>query len=268
MDADLPAHERPALLVSQDLRRDVAEWRREEPLRVRRVRQQCLHLPSQRFVISACRRRRTRRARPQGVRAPRRRGRRYAAGTRDRSRTVSFELAQQPELRQAPVAFDGVGGHVQHFRRLLHAQAAEESELDGSGSFAHRLSPMPLMRDPAPGRPTPGPATATSCFVQRHPLRAAAAFAIAARPRMIDEHAAHQASRDAQEVGAVLPAHGAGRRSVAETPRSRPPWSAACGRGARGPCSREPAGAAPLPRAAAADRARFHRRRSTPEAEP
>ena len=42
--------------------------------------------------------------------------------------------------------------------------------------------------------------------MQRHPLCAAPAFAVAPRPRVIDEHAPHQAGRDAKKVRAVLPA--------------------------------------------------------------
>ena len=258
----------PLCFVSQDLRRHVAYRRGEEPLRVRRVRQQRLHLPSQRLVVPAGRCHERGALVRRRDRAPRRRGPRYAAGIRDRSRGVSFELAQQPEFRQAPVALDRVGRHVEHLRRLLHAQATEESQLDDSGSFAASTFANASNARSSARTSNAGSGDGDEPFVQRHPLRAAAAFAIPARPRVIDEHAPHQASRDAEKVRAVLPADAAGRPSVAETPRSRPPWSARCGRAARGPCTREPAGAAPPPRAAAADRARPRRRRSTPEAAP
>ena len=46
--------------------------------------------------------------------------------------------------------------------------------------------------------------------MQRHPLRAAPAFAIPARPRVIDEHAPHQARRDPEKVRAILPADASG----------------------------------------------------------
>ena len=102
-------------------------------------------------------------------RAQRRRGPRHAAGARGLSPPFSFELAKQPEFRQAPVAFDRVGRHVEHLRRLLHAQATEESQVRRLGSFERRPPPMLLMRDPAPPRPIAGSgeATSPSCSVTR-----------------------------------------------------------------------------------------------------
>ena len=148
-----------ARVVSQDVRRHFADRRREKPLRRLRVRQQRLHLPPQRFVVVRMPPPRTRRARAHRGRARRRTGLRHAAGARGRSPPFSFELAKQPEFRQSPVAFDRVGRHVEHLGRLLHAQAAEEPQLDRPGSSARRPPPMPPRRDPAPRRPTPVPAT-------------------------------------------------------------------------------------------------------------
>ena len=46
--------------------------------------------------------------------------------------------------------------------------------------------------------------------MQRHPLCAAAALPVAAGARVIDEHAPHQARRDAEEVRAILPPEATG----------------------------------------------------------
>ena len=56
MRTELPARERRAVIGSQDVRRRFANRRFEKPLRCVRVREQRLHLPSQRFVVTACRR--------------------------------------------------------------------------------------------------------------------------------------------------------------------------------------------------------------------
>ena len=147
------------MLVSQDVRRDFANRRLEKPLRRLRVRQQRLHLPSQRFVVSA----RRRHERGPLARIAVERGVAHvldpppALGVRHRR--FSFELAKQPEFRQPPVAFDGVGRDVEHLGRLLHAQAAEEAQFDRPGSSERRPPPMPPGRDPARPRPLPAPAT-------------------------------------------------------------------------------------------------------------
>ena len=56
--------------------------------------------------------------------------RRHAVGARGLSSLFSFELTKQPEFRQSPVAFDGVGRNMEHLGRLLHAQASEEPQFD------------------------------------------------------------------------------------------------------------------------------------------
>src|SRR6185503_6759503 len=43
-----------------------------------------------------------------------------------------FELAQQPELRQPPIALDGVIREVEHVCGLFDAQPAEEPQFDHS----------------------------------------------------------------------------------------------------------------------------------------
>ena len=113
-------------------------------------------------------RRRRRRRRPPGTRPVRagrglaRRGRalRHAAGVLPSvgHRVSSFELTQQPDLRQAPVAFDSVGRHVERFGGLLDAQPAEAPALDLAFLYVEP-PPMPLRADPAPPRPMPVPGT-------------------------------------------------------------------------------------------------------------
>ena len=45
-------------------------------------------------------------------------------------RSIAAHLAQQPGLRQPPVAHHRVGRHVQHRRGFLDAQPAEKPQLD------------------------------------------------------------------------------------------------------------------------------------------
>ena len=132
MRADLPAHERPALLVTQDLRRNVAYRRGEEPLRVRRVRQQRCHLSSQRLVIPAGR------CDERGA-LVRVAFERRVADVLDTLTVFGIGHGPSPSSSRSNQSFARrqsrltvSGRHVEHFRRLLHAQATEESELDGS----------------------------------------------------------------------------------------------------------------------------------------
>ena len=128
---------------------------------------------------------------------------------------LSFELAKQPEFRQSPVAFDGVGRHLEHFRRLLHAQATEEPQFDGSALPSVDLRQClqcAVERHDVQCRVR----RHDELFVQRHPLCAAAAFVVSAIAGVIDEDPPHQARRDAEKVRAVLPADAPGIRQSQE----------------------------------------------------
>jgi len=43
------------------------------------------------------------------------------------------EVGHEPSSGHLPIAHDGLRGNLQHFCRLLHAEASEKSELDDLG---------------------------------------------------------------------------------------------------------------------------------------
>ena len=57
-----------------------------------------------------------------------------------RASSAAAQFAKEPGLRQAPVASHRADRHVEHVRRLLEAQPAEEAQLDDAGSAARSAS--------------------------------------------------------------------------------------------------------------------------------
>src|SRR5688572_24487561 len=55
-------------------------------------------------------------------------------------RRVAFELAHQPGPRKLPIPHDGLCRYGERFGCLLHAQAAEKSQLDDSALALIQLS--------------------------------------------------------------------------------------------------------------------------------
>ena len=99
---------------------------------------------------------------------------------------------------------------MEHLGRLLHAQASEEAQFDHPAlpSVDRRQCLQRAIQRHHVQLPVPASATSPSSSVTRS--RAAAAFAVPARPRVIDEHAPHQAGRNPEKVRAVLPADAPG----------------------------------------------------------
>ena len=118
------------MTIGQDVRCQLPNRRFEKSLRRLRVCQQRLHLVSQRFVVSTGRRH----ERGPLANVADKRGVAEVFDTPPplevRHASFSFELTKQPEFRQSPVAFDGVGRNMEHLGRLLHAQTSEEAQFD------------------------------------------------------------------------------------------------------------------------------------------
>ena len=129
---DVAPHERRAL-VGQDVGGHRADRRREKLLRLPRVSEQRVDLLPQGLVVAARARHERRTIALLAAAARRRRRLLPAAGAPPQSPRVSFQFAEQPEFCQSPVALDGIGRHMEHFGRLLHAQSSEEPELDHPG---------------------------------------------------------------------------------------------------------------------------------------
>src|SRR5262249_23757106 len=98
---------------------------------------------------------------------------------------------------------------MQYFRGFLDAQAAEEAQLDDEalasvdrGQTAQRAiecEQVQVARWRGDDR-----------FLEGNSLQGAAAFAVSARSGMIDEHAAHEACGNGDEVRAILPGQAPG----------------------------------------------------------
>ena len=124
-----------------------------------------------------------------------------------RRHVLAAHLALQPGLRQPPVAHDGVGRDVQGGCRFLHAQPAEEAQLDDTAlplvelrqrfeRVVERHEVLPrLLRD-------------DERFVERDLHRVAATLLIAPCARVVDEDAPHDARRHGEEVRAIVPGNG------------------------------------------------------------
>jgi hypothetical protein len=127
----------------------------------------------------------------------------------------ALQLHGQPGPRESPVTHDGLWRHAERFRGFVHAEAAEEPQLD------HLRTPWILRRKQA------------ECIVECaqffralrgrrrqfvhvqparriDPLQGAAAFERAPGAGGVDEDSSHDARRHCEEVGSVLPVHRAG----------------------------------------------------------
>lgn len=114
------------------------------------------------------------------------------------------EPPEQPHPRQPPLSLDGPRRDLQDLGGLLHRQAAEEPKLDDAA--LPRLEGLELMEGLVEGeqvdvhldRFVEGVAEGDSHQVAP-PLRGQAGAS------MVDEDAAHQRGREAEELGPVLP---------------------------------------------------------------
>ena len=197
------------MLISHDLRRQFPDRRREKALRLLRVREERLHLLPQRFVVAACRR--------------------HERGALAR---VAVERSVA-EVFDAPPALGVCHRRSPSSSRSNQSFASRQSRLTVSGDTwstsavsstlkppKNRNSTTWLFRASTSANASNARSSATTSnrrvrrgdepFVQRHPLCAAPAFAVAARPGVIDENAPHQAGRDAKKVRAILPADAPG----------------------------------------------------------
>jgi hypothetical protein len=119
-----------------------------------------------------------------------------------------LQSRREPGPRRLPVALDRNDRHLQDFGDVLFSQAAEESQLDDTGSTGIRGSERRQERVQVEelfardGRAPP------IHFRKRHAPLLATAFVRDAGARMIDENAPHRLRRDGEEVGAILVGNG------------------------------------------------------------
>ena len=117
------------------------------------------------------------------------------------------QLPKEPRLRQAPVPPHRAHRHIEHVRRLLEAQPAEEPQLDDAAlPRVQRLERLQRIveRDEIDAGGRRGRSAASDSETCSWPPPALRAIA---RPGDVDEDAAHDLRRDAEEVRPVLPAH-------------------------------------------------------------
>jgi hypothetical protein len=115
----------------------------------------------------------------------------------------------QPQARDAPTAHDGRFAAAQRVRRLRHRQTAEETQLDDASELGihRRQTRQGLVERQQIARVL---LEQLDHLLQRHALAAGDALVRPATPRVVDQHAAHSARGDAQEVLAVREADGVG----------------------------------------------------------
>jgi hypothetical protein len=115
----------------------------------------------------------------------------------------------QPCLGQAPVSHHGIGPDIQHRRRFLDTEAAEEAEFDDASlariTLFERFQGIVELFEVVSwfiGH--------FECVFERDFDGAASTLLRQSRPSVIDQDAAHDASRHGQKMSAVLPVHAGG----------------------------------------------------------
>ena len=112
----------------------------------------------------------------------------------------------QPRPRHAPVALDRAGRYAQCLRRLLHAEAGEEAQLDDP-RLLRVEGGQPFKRLVEGDQVNLLSARHAHRLVERESDFRPAALLRPLHPRVVDEDAAHQVGGDGEEVGAALPRH-------------------------------------------------------------
>ena len=117
-----------------------------------------------------------------------------------------LQLPEEPCLRQAPVPSHGSHRHVEHVRRFLQAQSAEESQLDDAA--LPRVQCLQGLQRVIQCHEIDAPVAADVRRLRQRDVKlAAAAFRAVSRPRHVDQDTAHDLRGHGKEVGAVLPAY-------------------------------------------------------------
>ena len=114
------------------------------------------------------------------------------------------QLAEQPCLRGAPVAADGIRGDSEYFGRLLEAESAEEPHLHHlhfAGIQRAETSERFVQRDEIDIRPAPQ----EQPFIKRDLSPVAAALLRLAFPSKVDEATSYQPGGDGEEMRPILP---------------------------------------------------------------
>ena len=117
---------------------------------------------------------------------------------------IAAHLALKPGFCQPPVAHDGISRNVQDGRGFFHRQAAKKPQFDDAALTLVKCGQR-FQRIVELDEVVGGFVGDDKRLVERHSRRVTAALLGAARAGMVDENAAHHASRNRHEVCAIVP---------------------------------------------------------------